>query len=113
MLRKAVTCTFAIVLIACTGIANACEYKEGETKFAEYAICRYGTDAIILVNLPEGSAWDQCVYFAEAFRPPKLLAVTKEKNGMEQISHNNRTQIGNACYLSKPICDQAYKAAGY
>jgi len=66
-------------------------------------------DAIVVVDLPEGSSWEQCVYQAEAFRPAKLLAVTKEVNGKESASISNRHQIGNPCYLTKAQCDKALK----
>jgi hypothetical protein len=39
-----------------------------------------------------------------------LLAVTREKNGKEQASINDRAQIGNPCYLTKQACDKAFKA---
>jgi hypothetical protein len=94
------------------GSAMACEYVKGKTKFIDYAHCRYGTDAIEVVNLPEGSSWDNCVYLLEAFRPAKLLAVTKERDGKETHSINDRGAIGNPCYLTKQSCDAALKAAG-
>jgi len=102
--------TVAGLLVVSTGTALACEYKKGETKFADYANCRYGSDAILVIDLPEGSNWEQCVYQAEAFRPAKLLAVTKERNGKEEASINDRAKIGNPCYLSKQSCDTALKA---
>jgi len=88
----------------------ACEYKSGETKFADYANCRYGEDAILVVDLPEGSSWDSCVYQLEAFRPEKLLAITKERDGKEEASINDRAKIGNPCYMKKQSCDAALKA---
>lgn len=97
------------LLIANAGVALACEYKAGETKFADYANCRYGEDSIQIVKLPEGSTWENCVYYLEAFRPPKLLAVTQVKDGIEKASINNRKQIGNPCYLTKQHCDAALK----
>ena len=112
MKRKPLVLSLMTLLIANAGVALACEYKAGETKFAEYANCRYGEDSIQIVELPEGSVWENCVYYLEAFRPPKLLAVTKEKDGKEQASINNRKQIGNPCYLSKQYCDAALKALG-
>lgn len=111
MFSNAVTFTLAAILTASTGVAFACEYKKGETKYADYATCVYGADAIVVVDLPEDSSWDQCVYLAQAFRPPKLLAVTEEKNGKEQASINDRAQIGNPCYLTKQSCDKAFKAS--
>jgi len=97
----------ASALLAGTGAAIACEYKQGETEFLDYAICRYGEENIEVVNLPEDAIWEQCIYVLEAFRPPKLLAVTRVKNGKEVCSINNRTQIGNPCYLAKQQCDDA------
>lgn len=99
----------ASVLLASTGIAVACTYKQGETEFLDYAICRYGEDNIEVVALPEDDVWEKCIYYLEAFRPPKLLAVTKEKEGKEVCSINNRKQIGNPCYLTKQRCDDAYE----
>ena len=98
------------LLMAGIGSALACEYKAGETKFVDYAICRYGADAIIVVDLPEGASWDNCVYQLQAFRPETLLAVTKTRNGKESHSINDRGSIGNPCYLSKQQCDAALKA---
>ncbi len=111
MISKIVTLALAGILTAFTGVAVACEYKAGETKYADYAICVYGQDAIMVIDLPEGSNYDQCVYLAQAFRPPKLLAVTEETNGKEKVSINDRAQIGNPCYLTKQACDKAFKAA--
>jgi hypothetical protein len=106
-----------LLIIALTGFftagpALACEYVKGETKFVDYAQCRYGTDAVQVVDLPEGSSWDNCVYLREAFRPAKLLAVTKERDGKETHSINDRGAIGNPCYLTKSNCDAALRAAG-
>ena len=112
MKRKPLVLSLMTLLIANAGVALACEYKAGESKFAEYANCRYGEDSIQIVELPESAVWENCVYYLEAFRPPKLLAVTKEKDGKEQASINNRKQIGNPCYLSKQYCDAALKALG-
>jgi hypothetical protein len=112
MNRKALLVTLASFLIANTGAAIACEYKPGETKFVDYATCRYGEDNIEVVALPADYTWKECIYYLEAFRPPKLLAVTREKDGKEFISINNRAQIGNPCYLTKRHCDAALKASG-
>jgi len=112
MKGKALLVTFVSLLISTTSAAIACEYKAGETKFLDYANCRYGEDNVQAVNLPEGSTWDTCIYYLEAFRPPKLLAVTKDKDGKESISISNRSQIGNPCYLTKRHCDAALKAMG-
>jgi hypothetical protein len=111
MNSKVMTTILATVLTAGSGVAFACEYIKGETKYADYATCRYGSDSVLIIDLPESSSWDQCVYLAEAFRPEKLLAVTKERNGKEELSINNRGQIGNPCYLTKTSCDAALKAS--
>ena len=111
MNRKAITLTFIGLLTAGTGTAMACEYKAGETKFLDYANCRYGEDAILVIDLPDSAGWDQCIYLAEAFRPEKLLAVTKNVNGKETLSLNDRSQIGNPCYLTKSKCDAALRAS--
>ena len=110
MKRHALALTLATLLSVGTGTALACEYVAGETIFAEYATCRYGEDA-----MPEGSSWEHCVYQIAAFRPDKLLAVTKTKDGKEEHSINSRGNIGNPCYLTKQSCDaamKAHKAAG-
>jgi hypothetical protein len=109
MTRQAIIFTIAALLTAIAGTTMACEYKAGETKFIEYANCRYGTDSIVVVDLPQGSSWDNCVYQLEAFRPDKLLAVTRERNGKEEHSINSRGNIGNPCYLTKSSCDAAMK----
>ena len=111
MNRKVLIFIAAVVLIACANIAVGCEYKPGETKFLDYALCRYGEDAIETVNLPEDAAWETCIYLLEAFRPPKLLAVTKMQEGKELASISDRSMIGNPCYLSKQHCDRALQAA--
>jgi hypothetical protein len=100
----------SVLLIAGVGPALACEYKAGETAFIDYAKCRYGDDAIVVVDLPEGSSWDNCVYQLQAFRPENLLAVTKVRDGKESHSINDRGSIGNPCYLTKQQCDAALKA---
>lgn len=110
IVKRKILAPLAVLLFAASGTVMACEYKPGETKFADYANCRYGNDAVVIVDLPEESPWQQCVYVAEAFRPPKLLAVTRDKNGKEEASINSRGNIGNPCYLSKSSCDRAYKA---
>lgn len=110
MNRTVLNLTFAMALLAASGAAIACEYKAGETKFVDYATCRYGDDAILVVDLPEGSSWDNCVYQLQAFRPETLLAVTKTRNGKETHSINDRGSIGNPCYLTKQLCDKALKA---
>lgn len=110
MNRKILGFTLGLIFLTITSAAIACEYKAGETKFLDYANCRYGEDSIQVVNLPKGSTWDQCIYYLEAFRPPKLLAVTQDDNGKELASINDRAKIGNPCYLSKQTCDAALKA---
>ena len=109
MNTKAITLTLIGLLSGGMNAAIACEYKAGETKFLDYANCRYGEDAIVVVDLPENAGWEQCVYLAEAFRPEKLLAVTRTENGKEKLSLNDRSQRGNPCYLSKRKCDAALK----
>ena len=111
MSRKVLIACLTGLLMTGTSAAIACEYKAGETKYADYAICRYGEDAIVVVDLPEDLVWERCVYYVEAFRPPKLLAVTQEKDGKESVSTNDRAKIGNPCYLTKQHCDAAYKLA--
>ena len=111
MNSKALSIILASLLAAGTGTAFACEFKQGETKFADYANCRYGEDSIQIVQLPETSGWENCIYFVEAFRPEKLLAVTKLKDGKEILSINDRTKIGNPCYMTKKSCDAALKAS--
>lgn len=101
--------TLASILTAGAGVAMACEYKSGETKFADYAKCRYGEDSVLVIDLPEDAGFENCVYHVQAFRPEKLLAVTKMKNGKEEASINDRTKIGNPCYLTKAQCDAALK----
>lgn len=108
MKRKSFQVAIASVLwLAGTGIAMACTYKAGETEFLDYAICRYGEENIVVVDLPEADVWEHCIYHLEAFRPPKLLAVTRTKEGKEVCSINDRTKIGNPCYLTKQRCDDA------
>jgi hypothetical protein len=107
---RILTVAFASLLALCASTALACEYIAGETKFVDYAKCRYGDDAILVVSLPEGAGWEKCIYHMQAFRPEELLAVTREANGKEILSINDRGQIGNPCYLSKRKCDAALKA---
>ena len=104
---------FAITSLLLMGVntAVACEYKAGETKFADYANCRFGEDSVQVVQLSEESMWENCVYHVQAFTPAKLLAVTKEQDGRETISINDRAKIGNPCYLTKQRCDAALKAS--
>ena len=110
MNRNALTLVLTSLLVAGASTAIACEYKAGETQFADYANCRYGEDSIQVVKMPEGSTWENCVYYLEAFRPPKLLAVTQMKDGKEMASISDRSKIGNPCYLTKQHCDAALKA---
>ncbi|MGI9290484.1 MAG: hypothetical protein ACR2QG_04300 [Gammaproteobacteria bacterium] len=97
----------ACLLAPSTLLAQNCQYVQGETKYEDWAKCRYGDDAIVQVPLQESTGWDQCIYMAEAFRPEKLLAVTRDDNGTEVISINDRSQVGNPCYLTKSRCDKA------
>jgi len=113
MNRKVLLLTLTSLLITGASAAIACEYKAGETKYADYAICRYGKDSIQVVKLPDDAVWNECVYYLETFRPPKLLAVTRIQDGIEKLSINDRTTIGNPCYLTKQYCDAALKAAGF
>lgn len=110
MNRRLLHVAFAALLTGVAGSALACEYKAGETQFIDYAKCRYGDDAVLVVDLPDGSSWDNCVYQLQAFRPETLLAVTRIRNGKEQHSINDRGSIGNPCYLTKQQCDAALKA---
>lgn len=107
---KACTLTLAILLAAGAGTALACEYERGKTKFVDYANCRYGEDSIQVVELPKDSGWEQCVYFVQPFRPEKLLAVTRKEGEREVLSINDRSQIGNPCYMTKSSCDKAFRA---
>ena len=111
MNRKVLLACLTSLLMTGASAAIACEYKAGETEFADYAICRYGEDAIEVIDLPKDFSWEKCIYYVEAFRPPKLLAVTRDEDGTEKVSINNRKQIGNPCYLTKQHCDAAYKAS--
>jgi hypothetical protein len=111
MNRKVQQLILASLLIAPLSAAFACEYKVGESKFVDYANCRYGEDSVQVVNLPEDSNWEQCIYLAQAFSPAKLLAVTQDKNGNELLSLNDRSKIGNPCYLTKQRCDKALSLA--
>lgn len=111
MNRKTLIVTLASILMMGASAAIACEYKAGETKFLDYATCRYSEDSIVVIDLPKDFTWEKCIYYVEMFRPPKLLAVTREENGKEKASINNRKQIGNPCYLTKQHCDAAYKAS--
>ena len=111
MRRPAIPWFLFALAMTFAGHVLACEYKAGETKFADYANCRYGEDSVVVVDLPDGSGWEQCVYYMEAFRPAKLLAITRVEDGKEVAVPNNRSQIGNPCYLVKGKCDKALKAS--
>lgn len=100
----------ALLLLFASGSALACDYTAGETRFLDYANCRYGEDSVLVVPLPEGQNWEQCIYQVEPFQPEKLLAVTKVRNGREILSINDRSKIGNPCYLTKRACDAALQA---
>ena len=112
MKREALAITLASVLMAGTGTAIACEYKAGESRFADYANCRYGEDSVQVVKLSEDSKWENCIYFVQAFTPPKLLAVTKEQDGNAKGTGTESAKIGNPCYITKQRCDAALKATG-
>jgi hypothetical protein len=107
---KALLVTLAVLFFGSTSVALACDYTAGETKFLDYATCRYGEDNIQQVDLPENAVFDSCIYQVEAFRPSKLLAVTRDENGKEVLSLNDRSKIGNPCYLTKSACDRALRA---
>jgi hypothetical protein len=111
MNRKLQQLILASLLIAPLSSAFACEYKAGETKFTDYANCRFGEDNIQVVMLPKDTGWEKCIYLAEAFSPSKLLAVTQDENGRELLSLNDRSKIGNPCYLTKQRCDKALALA--
>ena len=110
MNRTSTMFAFALLSAAGSTAVCACEYKPGETRFLDYANCRYGSDSIQVVELPEGSAWQHCFYQLQAFRPANLLAVTKDQDGVEVLSICDRSKIGNPCYMAKQACDQALKA---
>ena len=115
MTRKQLWFSALLIALAClfapsTVFAQNCKFVQGETKYEDWAKCRYGDDFILLVPLDEVQSWDQCVYMVEPFRPAKLLAVTREENGVETISINDRSQVGNPCYLVKGRCDKALQA---
>ena len=55
MKRNAILITLAGILMTGAGSDIACEDTAGETKFLDYADCRYGLDAIVVVDLPEGA----------------------------------------------------------
>jgi len=109
MIKTALKFTLMGLLTMGSGAVIACEYKAGETTFTDYANCRYGEDAVQVVALPEGKGWEHCIYHVQAFMPGKLLAVTKERDGKEVLSINERGNIGNPCYLTKRACDAALK----
>lgn len=98
-----------VLMMLGSSTALACEYKDGETRFVDYATCVYGPDQVVVVDLPESSSWQHCIYQVQMFRPEKLLAVTKDKDGKEMLSINDRTKVGNPCYLTKQSCDVALK----
>lgn len=110
MIRKTRLYFPVLLLVAGSTMAQVCEYKQGETKYLDYALCRYDADSIQVVDLPEEATWEQCIYYLQPFRPPKLLAVTKQQNGKEVASINDRHQIGNPCYLTKRYCDRVLEA---
>lgn len=105
--------TAALLLAGVSGVSLACEYVKGETLFADWANCRYGEDSVVVVDLKENQSWDQCVYQVQAFRPAKLLAVTRKEESGEVVSINDRSKIGNPCYMTKSRCDAALELAGF
>lgn len=107
LLFSALLIALAFMFAPTTLRAQSCTYVQGETKYEDWAKCRYGADFILQVPLEDSTGWDQCVYYVEAFRPEKLLAVTRESGGVETISINDRSQVGNPCYLTKSRCDKA------
>jgi hypothetical protein len=109
MNRTTLILTLAGLMASGLAVAQTCEYKQGETKFVDYANCRYGEENVVVVDLPDDSSWDNCIYYMQAFKPSKLLAVSRERNGKEELSVNDRTQIGNPCYLTKRQCDAVLK----
>ena len=115
MKRKQTGLFVLLIALACllaptALMAQSCQYVQGETKYEDWAKCRYGEDAILQVPLASSTGWDQCIYLLEAFRPEKLLAVTKDDGGSETVSINDRSQVGNPCYLTKSRCDKALQA---
>lgn len=110
MMIAALMLALAFLFAPTTVMAQSCKFEQGVTKYADWAKCRYGDDAILQVPLSESTGWDECVYLLEAFRPEKLLAVTKDEGGKETLSINDRSQVGNPCYLTKSRCDKALQA---
>lgn len=108
-MKKCLPILAAMILMG-AGTGQACDFTAGQTPFADYARCRYGNESIVVVDLPEGGTWQQCVYQMQAFQPAKLLAVTKKDGEREILSLNDRSQIGNPCYMTKNSCDAALKA---
>ena len=86
MKNRALMYTMVGLLAMGTGSVMACEYKAGETLFKDYADCRYGAENVVVVDLPADNGWEKCVYHLQAFRPEKLLAVTRVENGKEVLS---------------------------
>jgi len=90
--------------------AVACEYIRGETKYADWAKCKYGPEGVLLVDLPESHPWGQCVFQDRGFGMVKLLAVTRTKDGQEELSTFDRSQLGNPCYMVQQACEKAREA---
>ncbi len=107
---KILTLTLIVLLATAVVTAEACEYIKGETKYADWARCKYGEGSVLVVDLPENFAWEQCVYQDQGFGMHKLLAVTRTKEGKEDLSTYNRKQLGNPCYLTQQACDEALEA---
>ena len=87
--------------------AEACEYTQGETKYADWAECKYGVEGVLVVDLPKNVGWEQCVYHDQGFGMFKLLAVTRTDGDKEKLSTFNRSQLGNPCYMTKAACERA------
>ncbi len=103
MIRKALIITLAGLLITGASAVIACDYKAGETKFVEYANCRYGEDGIVVVDLPEGSSWDNCVYHLQAFMPEKT------SRGYERTRRSRSTQHQRPWKHRKPLLSHQKK----
>ena len=106
-MNKILTLTLASLLVLVGMNAVACEYIRGETKYADWAKCKYGPEGVLVVDLPEDLGWEQCVYQDRGFGMVKLLAVTRTVEGKEKLSTFNRAQLGNPCYLTKQSCEKA------
>jgi hypothetical protein len=104
---KTFSLTFAGLLMVVGLNAEACEYTQGETEYADWAKCKYGPEGVLVVDLPESFGWEQCVYHDQGFGMYKLLAITRSEEGKEELSTYNRRQLGNPCYFTQQACDTA------